>query len=100
MKRRLLVGKVRPRLARQRESTASIVRRDKDGMYYLDLFDPAWSEFLDPLSGSNWEPIPDFVGATKGIIERGLQQNAGDLRIYQKYEWLNSERLRHLTGKR
>lgn len=77
------------------ESSSPIVKQDKDGLHFLDLFDPAWNQFSDPYNLPKWKPLSDFSSAAQMIIETGLTQYSKDPRVLQKYEWLRSEWRRH-----
>jgi hypothetical protein len=75
----------------------SLVKRDRDGQHFLDLFHPAWpGSFIqwtevEPL----YDPMPvdqaEFLRRAREQVERGLAESEGNQRVRMKYEWLAAE---------
>jgi hypothetical protein len=74
----------------------SLVKRDRDGQQFLNLFSPAWQVFQQ---WHDYEPSPDaipsdpieFLAAAKKRIDEGCEANSDDLKVHAKYQWLASE---------
>jgi hypothetical protein len=77
----------------------SLARRDTDGQYYLDILDPLWESFVPWSDDHLREVVPSdparFLVATSERIKRGLNLNAGNEKIRNKYTWLANECERH-----
>ncbi|HXW41250.1 MAG TPA: hypothetical protein VEK75_08615 [Xanthobacteraceae bacterium] len=81
----------------------SMVKRDHDGQYFLDIFSPewsttlAWTEFLP-----SYDQLPTdsltFLEETGKHIAAGLRAHSGNSKIREKYEWLATQRREHVTS--
>jgi hypothetical protein len=80
----------------------TMVKRDRDGQYFLDVFSPAWTttlpwtEFLPSYDHMPTDPDA-FLQETATHIVDGIETNARDLKIRAKYEWLATQHEQHLT---
>jgi hypothetical protein len=78
----------------------SLVKRDRDGQKFLDIFNPMWTQFLPWTDLVPSEPlVPNtaraFLSAAEEQIRRGLAASRGVERIQAKYQWLASECLEY-----
>jgi hypothetical protein len=79
------------------EDVASIVKRDADGHHFLDIFDPAWTSFLNPYSDEvGWRPMSNFAKDAGPAIAVQLKHNTENTRVREKYEWLEAQRRRYI----
>ena len=75
----------------------ALVKRDRDGLWFLDIFNPLWSSEFVPWTDvvSQVELIPDedvdFLEGARRMIEGGLANYKGNKKIFAKYAWLATE---------
>jgi hypothetical protein len=81
---------------------ATLVKRDRDGQHFIDIFNPELgSRNFIPWTSVVEAPVPeptddaDFLVKADQQIRLGIEANAGDPRIRAKYEWLASECREH-----
>lgn len=73
-----------------------LVKRDRDGQSFLDIFHPGWTEFIpvtDVIPSKHIVPKDNagFLKQAWGHIESDLLANTDNLKVLAKYEWLASE---------
>jgi hypothetical protein len=83
----------------------SLVKRDRDGQDFLDIFNPGWMDFLpwtEFVPSPNEVPTDpgDFLSESFKQIETGLAANSGSSRVLAKYEWLATEHKERATAGR
>ena len=61
-----------------------LVKQDDDGLWYLDFFEPAFSELND-----NIEEAPLYMSTIHKLITKGLQSSSKS--VVEKYEWLKAK---------
>jgi hypothetical protein len=74
----------------------SLIKRDRDGQHFIDIFSPSWNEFLqwtEFVRSDNLIPHDhaSFVRAANEHVQNGLMANIGRPKIRAKYEWLATE---------
>lgn len=80
----------------------SLVKRDRDGQHFVDIFNPAWPEFIP---WTEFIPSIDLVPTEAGDflkeafkpIQHGLVTHRGDAKVYAKYSWLDAEYKEHAS---
>ena len=71
----------------------SLVRRDRDGQHFIDIFSPFWFEFIpwhefQPTAyGMPTNPI-EFLKKASEQIDKARAANAGNAEVLAKYDWL------------
>jgi hypothetical protein len=75
----------------------ALVKRDHDGQYFIDIFNPEWgpnfipwTEFIPSSDSVPIDPIEFLKGAWKRI-EENRAANIGNAKILAKYEWLATQ---------
>jgi hypothetical protein len=67
-----------------------LVKQDRDGQRFLDIFNPVWADFQP-----SFDTVPndgdEFLKAVYQPIQNGLTDNRGRAKILAKYSWLASE---------
>ena len=83
----------------------TLIKKGHDGQSFLDIFHPAWFEFIpqaDFIQVPN--PIPtdqaNFLKVASKQIKKGLVQSGNNERVYAKYLWLDSQCNEHLNAGR
>ena len=68
--------------------SGSFLRRDTDGLWYVNVFDGPTGYLLANKS-QNWPQvdISKYWESTDKCIQSGLKENAGDVSVYAKYVW-------------
>ncbi len=75
----------------------SLVKRDRDGQHFIDIFNPEWGPNFIPWTEiiPSPDPVPtdatDFLKAANKQIQDGLAANIGRPKVRTKYEWLAAE---------
>ncbi len=74
----------------------SLVKRDRDGQHIIDIFNPAWSEFIpwtEFIPSTDLVPTEasDFREAAFKPIQHSLVTYRDDAKVYEKYAWLYAE---------
>lgn len=73
-----------------------IVKQDRDGCYFLDLFNARWPAFL-PWTDfvPSFDPVPtdhvEFLRRVRRLLNQRLVDHANEPKIFQKYSWLAAE---------
>lgn len=74
----------------------SLVKCAPDGLNFLDIFDPGWSDFIpwtEAVSLPDAVPMveSDFVNVAREKIKAGLVTSKGSAKVHAKYQWLATE---------
>lgn len=75
----------------------SLVKRDRDGQHFIDVFRREWSTNFIPWTEilPSAESIPidhvDLLKLMSQQIQKGLADNIGRPKVHAKYEWLATE---------
>lgn len=83
----------------------SMVKRDRDGQNFLDIFSPVWTttlpwtEFLPTYDQVPTDPTL-FLEKIAVHIAEGLADGVGDLKVRSKYEWLAAQHRDAVDGSR
>jgi hypothetical protein len=82
----------------------SLVKRDRDGQYFLDLFNPDWGpnfiQWSDVIPSSDKVPNDpaEFLKKTSKSIGDNRAASAGNVKVLAKYEWLAAEWAEHAAA--
>jgi hypothetical protein len=82
----------------------TLVKRDRDGLNFLDIFDDRWSKSFEQWQEyvSMTDPVPtdhrEFLAKASRTIELGLQSHQTNLGIGAKYFWLAAEYDEHAVA--
>jgi hypothetical protein len=81
----------------------SMVKRDRDGQYFLDIFSSEWTTTLPWTEFvSSYDQMPTdpktFLEETAKFITDGLETNSDDQKNRMKYEWLATQHKEHMTS--
>lgn len=73
-----------------------LVKRDRDGQNFIDIFNPGWEEvspwtFAIPSADPVHADGVDFLEVASQAIQNGLNLHRTDARIHAKYSWLDAE---------
>lgn len=92
----LLLWRQETQIGSATEDVATIVKTDADGHAFLDIFDPAWSNFLNPYGDDvSWNPIANYAEEARPAIAVQLKHSAENQRVREKYEWLEAQRRKY-----
>jgi len=74
----------------------ALVKRDRDGQHFVDIFNPEWPNFLPwteciPSTDSVPTDPADFCKEARKRIADGRAANIGNAKVVAKYEWLATE---------
>ena len=78
-----------------------LVKQDRDGQHFLDIFHPTWSAAFLPWTEfiPSHDQVPTdpgkFLEEARKQIEEGLVANSDNLKVRAKYEWLATEHDEH-----
>jgi hypothetical protein len=80
----------------EHQNINSLVKKDRDGQHFIDIFHPAWPDFFpwtDFVSSTDLVPVGqvEFLQATSGVIEAGLDKSKYNAKVHAKYSWLRSQ---------
>jgi hypothetical protein len=83
----------------------SLVKQDRDGQYFINIFDPGWSEFLhwtDFIQSTDLIPTDptDFLNTASAQVKKGLASFGANAKVHAKYSWLDAQCADHATGGR
>jgi hypothetical protein len=82
----------------------TLVKRDRDGQHFLDIFSPTWSAAFLPWTEfiPSQDQVPadprKFLEDAHKLIEAGLAANSANLKVRAKYEWLATEHREHASA--
>lgn len=74
----------------------ALVKCDRDGQHFLDIFNPEWpiflpwTEFIPSTDSVPVDPV-DFCKEARKRIADGREANIGNAKVLAKYEWLATE---------
>jgi hypothetical protein len=74
----------------------ALVKRDRDGQHFLDIFNPEWpnffpwTEFIPSTDSVPTDPFEFCKEAMKRIAD-GRAENIGNAKVLAKYEWLATQ---------
>jgi len=74
----------------------SLVKQDRDGQYFIDIFNPRWTEFFPwtdfmPAAASLPSDPEAFCEEAMKRIAAGRSANVANCKIVAKYQWLAAE---------
>jgi hypothetical protein len=71
-------------------SFESLVKLDRDGQHFIDIFNPEWAGVLPWASSVPTDPFVFLEQACKQVRD-GRTENTGRPNVLRKYEWLATE---------
>ncbi len=81
----------------QHASLENLVKRDRDGRHFIDIFNPEWGTGFIPWTEiiPSYDLVPtdpaEFLERARVSIDVGRAASAGDTKVREKYKWLATE---------
>jgi len=70
---------------------ATMVKEDRDGLQFIDIFSPEWTGVLDPYDDLRRWDAKEFLEAVFDPIQDGLTGKNGSAKVRAKYAWLATQ---------